>query len=134
MNGELLESSKTESEPIYGTHYLPRKFKIAIAVPPRNDVDVYSNDLGFIAHVEAGETRGYTIVVGGGFAMTHGKINTYPALAQPLGYVDRSRAVVTAQRDFGRASHSSPIKTERDPKTGPRLRGITNLRVSAGRE
>src|ERR1700752_2706436 len=106
LNGERLESSRTESEPIYGTHYLPRKFKIAIAVPPRNDVDVYSNDLGFIAHVEAGETRGYTIVVGGGFAMTHGKINTYPALAQPLGYVDRSRvievakAVVTAQRDF----------------------------------
>jgi sulfite reductase (ferredoxin) len=110
LNGERLESSRTESEPIYGTHYLPRKFKIAIAVPPRNDVDVYSNDLGFIAHVEAGETRGYTIVVGGGFAMTHGKINTYPALAQPLGYVDRSRvievakAVVTAQRDFGNRS------------------------------
>ena len=107
LNGERLEPSKTESEPIYGTHYLPRKFKIAIGIPPRNDVDVYSNDLGFIAHVEAGETKGYTIVVGGGFGMTHGKIDTYPALAQPLGYVDRSRvielakAVVTAQRDFG---------------------------------
>jgi sulfite reductase (ferredoxin) len=107
LNGERLEPSKTESEPIYGTHYLPRKFKIAIGIPPRNDVDVYSNDLGFIAHVEAGETKGYTIVVGGGFGMTHGKIDTYPALAQPLGYIDRSRvievakAVVTAQRDFG---------------------------------
>ena len=107
LNGERLEPSKTESEPIYGTHYLPRKFKIAIGIPPRNDVDVYSNDLGFIAHVEAGKTKGYTIVVGGGFGMTHGKIDTYPALAQPLGYVDRSRvievakAVVTAQRDFG---------------------------------
>jgi sulfite reductase (ferredoxin) len=107
LNGERLESSATESEPIYGTHYLPRKFKIAIAIPPRNDVDVYSNDLGFIAHVEAGETKGYTIVVGGGFGMTHGKMDTYPALAQPLGYVDRPRvievakAVVTAQRDFG---------------------------------
>ena len=107
LNGERLEASKPDSEPIYGTHYLPRKFKIAIAIPPRNDVDVYSNDLGFIAHVEAGETKGYTIVVGGGFGMTHGKMNTYPALAQPLGYADRSRvievakAVVTAQRDFG---------------------------------
>src|SRR6266481_7553108 len=107
LNGERLEPSKTESEPVYGTHYLPRKFKIAIGIPPRNDVDVYSNDLGFIAHVEAGETKGYTIVVGGGFGMTHGKIDTYPALAQPLGYAVRSRvievakAVVTAQRDFG---------------------------------
>jgi sulfite reductase (ferredoxin) len=107
LNGERLEPSKPDSEPIYGTHYLPRKFKIAIGIPPRNDVDVYSNDLGFIAYVEAGETKGYTIVVGGGFGMTHGKMNTYPVLAQPLGYVDRSRvievakAVVTAQRDFG---------------------------------
>ena len=107
LNGERLEASKTESEPIYGTHYLPRKFKIAIAIPPRNDVDVYSNDLGFIAHVEGGETKGYTVVVGGGFGMTHGKVDTYPALAQPLGYIERSRvievakAVVTAQRDFG---------------------------------
>jgi len=107
LNGERLEPSKPDSEPIYGTHYLPRKFKIAIGIPPRNDVDVYSNDLGFIAHVEAGETKGYTIVVGGGFGMTHGKMNTYPVLAQPLGYADRSRvievakAVVTAQRDFG---------------------------------
>ena len=107
LNGERLEPSKSDSEPIYGPHYLPRKFKIAIAIPPRNDVDVYSNDLGFIAHVEAGETKGYTIVVGGGFGMTHGKVNTYPALAQPLGYAERSRvievakAVVTAQRDFG---------------------------------
>ena len=107
LNGERLEASKTEPEPIYGTHYLPRKFKIAIAIPPRNDVDVYSNDLGFIAHVEGGETKGYTVVVGGGFGMTHGKVDTYPALAQPLGYIERSRvievakAVVTAQRDFG---------------------------------
>jgi sulfite reductase beta subunit-like hemoprotein len=107
LNGERLETVQTDSEPIYGTHYLPRKFKIAIAIPPRNDVDVYSNDLGFIAHVEGGETKGYTVVVGGGFGMTHGKIDTYPALAQPLGYTDRSRiievakAVVTTQRDFG---------------------------------
>jgi sulfite reductase (ferredoxin) len=107
LNEERLETATAEAEPIYGTHYLPRKFKIAIAIPPRNDVDVYSNDLGFIAHVEGGETKGYTIVVGGGFGMTHGKIDTYPVLAQPLGYVERSRAmevakaVVTVQRDFG---------------------------------
>jgi sulfite reductase (ferredoxin) len=107
LDGERLESSSSGSEPIYGSHYLPRKFKIAIAIPPRNDVDVYSNDLGFIAHVERGQTVGYTVVVGGGFGMTHGKTETYPVLAQPLGYVHRSRvielakAIVTAQRDFG---------------------------------
>ncbi len=107
LNGERLESPTGDPEPIYGTYYLPRKFKIAIAVPPRNDVDVYSNDLGFIARVEGGETVGYTVVVGGGFGMTHGKTETYPALAQPLGYVNRSqvievaKAVVTTQRDFG---------------------------------
>jgi sulfite reductase (ferredoxin) len=107
LNGERLESPDGEIEPVYGPQYLPRKFKIAIAIPPRNDVDVYSNDLGFIAHIEGGETKGYTVVVGGGFGMSHGKIDTYPALAQPLGYVDRSRvievakAVVTTQRDFG---------------------------------
>ncbi|HTD15136.1 MAG TPA: NADPH-dependent assimilatory sulfite reductase hemoprotein subunit [Chthoniobacterales bacterium] len=97
----------TTEEPIYGKQYLPRKFKIAIAIPPRNDVDVYANDLGFIAQVESGEVKGYTVVVGGGFGMTHGKQDTYPALAKPLGYVGRDQviqtavAIVTVQRDFG---------------------------------
>jgi sulfite reductase (ferredoxin) len=97
----------TTEEPLYGKQYLPRKFKIAIAIPPRNDVDVYANDLGFIAQVEAGEVKGYTVVVGGGFGMTHGKQDTYPVLAKPLGYVGRDQviqtavAIVTVQRDFG---------------------------------
>jgi sulfite reductase (ferredoxin) len=97
----------SQEEPIYGKHYLPRKFKIAIAIPPRNDVDVYANDLGFIAHVEGGEVKGYTVVVGGGFGMTHGNQDTYPVLAKPLAYVQRDQviqtavAVVTVQRDFG---------------------------------
>ena len=105
-NSDQSESTSQE-EPIYGKQYLPRKFKIAIAVPPRNDVDVYANDLGFIAHVEAGEVKGYTVVVGGGFGMTHGKQDTYPVLAKPLGYVQREQviptavAIVTVQRDFG---------------------------------
>jgi sulfite reductase (ferredoxin) len=108
LNGEKLNDGASKAdEPIYGKQYLPRKFKIAIAIPPRNDVDVYSNDLGFIAHVENGRVRGYTVVAGGGFGMTHGKQETHPALALPLGYVTRDRvietaiAVVTAQRDFG---------------------------------
>jgi len=102
-------SSETDAqeEPIYGKQYLPRKFKVAIAIPPRNDVDVYANDLGFIAQVEGGEIQGYTVVVGGGFGMTHGNQNTYPVLAKPLAYVQREQviqtavAVVTVQRDFG---------------------------------
>jgi sulfite reductase (ferredoxin) len=94
-------------ESIYGKQYLPRKFKIAFAIPPRNDVDVYANDLGFIAQVESGEVQGYTVVVGGGFGMTHGNQGTYPVLAKPLAYVQREQviqiavAVVTVQRDFG---------------------------------
>jgi sulfite reductase beta subunit-like hemoprotein len=105
-NSDQSESTSQE-EPIYGQQYLPRKFKIAFAIPPRNDVDVYANDLGFIAQVEAGEVKGYTVVVGGGFGMTHGKQDTYPVLAKPLAYVQREQviptavAVVTVQRDFG---------------------------------
>jgi sulfite reductase (ferredoxin) len=102
-------SSETDAqeEPIYGKQYLPRKFKVAIAIPPRNDVDVYANDLGCIAQVEGGEVQGYTVVVGGGFGMTHGNQNTYPVLAKPLAYVQPEQviqiavAVVTVQRDFG---------------------------------
>ena len=108
LNGEKLDGTDSQpDEPIYGGQYLPRKFKIAIAIPPRNDVDVYANDLGFIAHVENGQVSGYTVVAGGGFGMTHGKQETHPALALPLGYVTRDRvietavAVVTVQRDFG---------------------------------
>jgi sulfite reductase (ferredoxin) len=107
MSSRSSEAIGTTDEPLYGKHYLPRKFKIAIAIPPRNDVDVYANDLGFIAQVERGEVKGYTVVVGGGFGMTHGKQDTYPALAKPLTYVRRDQviqtavAVVTVQRDFG---------------------------------
>jgi sulfite reductase (ferredoxin) len=107
LNGEKLNSLDGEGEPIYGKHYLPRKFKIGIAVPPRNDVDVYSNDLGFISLVEEGRLVGYNIVVGGGFGMSHGKVDTFPALAQPLFFVrpnDAVRAavaIVTTQRDYG---------------------------------
>jgi len=108
LDGEKFDNTDVQpEEAIYGKQYLPRKFKIAIAIPPRNDVDVYSNDLGFIAHVETGQVRGYTLVAGGGLAMTHGKQETHPVLAQPIGYLSRDRvieaaiAVVTTQRDFG---------------------------------
>ncbi len=95
-------------EPVYGDLYLPRKFKIGIAIPPSNDVDVYSQDLGFLSDVgPEGEVRGYTVVVGGGFGMSHGQAKTYPVLAKPLFYVacehavEAAVAIVTTQRDHG---------------------------------
>jgi sulfite reductase (ferredoxin) len=107
LGDQRLTEEKTDDEPIYGDHYLPRKFKIGIAIPPRNDVDVYSNDLGFISHADNGRVHGYTVVAGGGFGMSHGKTDTFPALAKPLFYVAREHvvkaavAVITTQRDFG---------------------------------
>jgi len=111
LNGEKLPTGQSDAEePIYGTHYLPRKFKIGIAIPPRNDIDVYSQDLGLVPHFPNGTVEGYTLLVGGGFGMSHGQSNTRPALAQPLFYVKKEHvveaciAVVTAQRDHGNRS------------------------------
>jgi sulfite reductase (NADPH) hemoprotein beta-component len=99
-------------EPIYGDTYLPRKFKAGIVVPPENDVDIFSQDLGFIAITEkdaAGVARivGFNLVVGGGMGTTHGEAATYARLADVLGYFDAAHlcavgeAVLTTQRDFG---------------------------------
>ncbi len=99
--------AKTEEEPIYGEHYLPRKFKIVIAVPPSNDVDIYAHDLGYIAIVENGKLVGYNVTVGGGMGMTHGETDTFPRTADMLGFctpeqaVDIAEKVVTVQRDWG---------------------------------
>jgi len=94
-------------DPLYGKTYLPRKFKIAFAIPPVNDVDVYTNCLGFIAVVENDELLGYNLVVGGGMGRSHGNKQTYPRLASELGFftpdklVDVAKAVLTIHRDFG---------------------------------
>ncbi len=112
LNGERLaieeeSAGASEADPIYGAIYLPRKFKIGIAIAPHNDVDIFSQDLGFVPHAPSGEVEGYTIVVGGGFGMTHGIQSTFPTLARPLFYVRREDAVeaavaiVTTQRDHG---------------------------------
>jgi len=96
-----------EAEPIYGKTYLPRKFKIVIAVPPSNDVDVFAHDLGFIAIIEDDKIVGYTITVGGGMGMSHGKETTFPRLADVLGFctpeqvTDVAEKIVTTQRDYG---------------------------------
>jgi len=97
----------TEVEPIYGETYLPRKFKTVIAVPPSNDVDIYAHDLGYIAIVENDQIIGYKVTVGGGMGMTHGNRQTYPRLADLMGFCTAEQAlevaekVVTVQRDFG---------------------------------
>ena len=95
-------------EPIYGKTYLPRKFKIVVAVPPSNDVDVFAHDLGFIAIVDAnGGIAGWNVTVGGGMGMTHGEPETYPRTAELLGFCTTedalaiAEAVVTVQRDWG---------------------------------
>ena len=82
-----------EKEPIYGSTYLPRKFKIGIAVPPSNDIDVYSQDIGLIAIVDNGELVGFNVTVGGGMGMTHGNTNTYPQLGRLIGFIPKESAV-----------------------------------------
>lgn len=109
---DSLENNKeaVEVEPIYGPVYLPRKFKIGIAVPPSNDIDVYSQDLGYIAIVENDKLVGFNVCVGGGMGMTHGDTATYPQLARVIGFVTPDRILelaektVTIQRDYGNRS------------------------------
>ncbi|MFL2435705.1 MAG: NADPH-dependent assimilatory sulfite reductase hemoprotein subunit [Verrucomicrobiales bacterium] len=112
LDGEKLEITNTKEdtpvdEPIYGKLYLPRKFKIGIAIPPRNDVDLFTQDIGLVLHKTDDEVLGYSIYVGGGFGMTHGIKTTYPSLAKPLFYCDKENvaeaceAIVKVQRDHG---------------------------------
>jgi sulfite reductase (NADPH) hemoprotein beta-component len=99
--------NKAWADPLYGKTWLPRKFKIAFVIPPVNDVDVFTNDLGLIAIVENDKLVGYNIAVGGGMGRTHGMKVTYPRLASILGFftpdklIDIAKAVVTIHRDFG---------------------------------
>ena len=110
LDGEKLEGP-AEAEPVYGTTFLPRKFKTAIAVPPTNDVDVFAHDLGFIAIVEDGRLAGFNLTVGGGLGATHGDPKTFPRLADLAGFLPPeallavAEAVLTTQRDFGDRSN-----------------------------
>ncbi len=107
LDGKKLQNPVPDVEPIYGDTYLPRKFKSAFVVPPQNDVDVYAQDLGFIAIVEQGVVRGFNVTVGGGMGMSNGETATYPRLADVMGFCTTEQvnavaeAVVTIQRDFG---------------------------------
>jgi len=96
-----------DEEPIYGKTYLPRKFKIALAVPPFNDTDIFANDVGLVAIEKAGELLGFNLAAGGGLGMTFGMPDTFPRLADMLGYIDKQdvvpvcEAIITTQRDHG---------------------------------
>jgi sulfite reductase (NADPH) hemoprotein beta-component len=107
LDDRLVAGGEPDHEPIYGRTYLPRKFKIAIAVPPSNDVDVLAHDLGFIAIVDDGRLAGFNVSVGGGMGMTHGEPATYPRLADVIGFCTPDQVlavtehVVGIQRDHG---------------------------------
>ena len=96
------------AEPLYGKNYLPRKFKIAMAIPPRNDTDVFAHDIGYIAVVERGRLAGFNVAVGGGLGMTLGDERTYPRLGEVVGFCRAKQAAAVAwhiasiQRDYGR--------------------------------
>jgi len=107
LNEEPAEHSGAEAEPLYGTTYLPRKFKIALATPCDNTVDVLANDLGLIALFDGDVLLGYNVAVGGGLGMTHNRSDTYPRLASLVGFVGPddlmavTEAVIRLQRDHG---------------------------------
>ncbi|KAK3205260.1 hypothetical protein Dsin_019306 [Dipteronia sinensis] len=96
-------------EPIYGTQFLPRKFKIAVTVPTDNSVDILTNDIGVVVvSDENGEPQGFNLYVGGGMGRTHRLESTFPRLGEPLGYVPKEdilyavKAIVVTQRENGR--------------------------------
>ena len=100
-------SNETFVDPLYGRSYLPRKFKTAFAIPPLNDIDIFTNDLGFVVISENGKLAGYNLLAGGGLGMSHGNSQTFPRLADVIGFLRPEHleavatAVITIHRDFG---------------------------------
>src|SRR6266478_4334377 len=104
LNGE---ANAQFSDPLYGKRYLPRKFKTAFAFPPLNDIDIFTNDLGYVVISEHGKLAGYNLLAGGGMGMSHGNAHTFPRVADVIGFLppehleNVSKAVITIHRDFG---------------------------------
>lgn len=96
-----------EVEPLYGSHYLPRKFKVGIALPEDNCIDIYTQDIGFLAVVRDGSVIGYNVSVGGGMGVTPAAKKTFPALGKRMAFVtteqavDVAQAILRVQRDHG---------------------------------
>ncbi|MFC0874986.1 assimilatory sulfite reductase (NADPH) hemoprotein subunit [Saccharicrinis sp. FJH2] len=107
LDKKLVADSKDEVEPLYGKRYLPRKFKIGVVIPPQNDCDVFSQDLGLIAIADTDKIAGYNVVVGGGLGSTFGMEGTYPRTGDVIGFVkpdqvlDVAEKILTVQRDYG---------------------------------
>lgn len=111
LDEEKIADKQSEEDPLYQDRYMPRKFKIAIAIPPNNDVDVFGNDLGLIAIVKNGKLKGFNIAIGGGMSATHGNPDHYPRLGSLIGFVDTKEKllkavyeILTIQRDYGNRS------------------------------
>lgn len=111
LGDEELLNRESEIDPLYQDRYLPRKFKIGIAIPPHNDVDVFTNDIGLTAIVEDEKLLGFNIAIGGGLSFTHGNDLTYPRLATNICFTDTEEKtfkaiyeIITIQRDFGNRS------------------------------
>lgn len=111
VEGKQLDLTSAEEkdfvDPLYGKTYLPRKFKVGFVIPPLNDIDILTNDLGFIAIGEGDRLLGYNLCVGGGLGLSHGNAETYARLADVLGFFAPehleavAKAVLTIHRDFG---------------------------------
>lgn len=144
LDKEKIVDKSEEEDPLYENRYLPRKFKIAIAIPPFNDVDVLANDVALIAIIENNQLLGFNVGVGGGMGATHGNPETYPRVATVLGYVHKENIldvvykIATVQRDYGNRSDRKlsrlkytldkmgiePFKAELEKRLGYQLQPI----------
>lgn len=115
IDGREIDFSAQEKadfvDPLYGKTYLPRKFKTAFAIPPLNDIDIFTNDLGFVVVEQNGRLAGYNVLAGGGMGMSHGNAQTFPRLADVVGFITPehveavAKAVIGIHRDFGDRSN-----------------------------
>jgi sulfite reductase (NADPH) hemoprotein beta-component len=111
LDEEKILDKKDEEDPLYQDRYMPRKFKIGIAIPPNNDIDVFGNDIGLIAIIENDRLLGFNIAIGGGLSTTHGNPDTYARLGTIIGFVEEGEKtlkaiyeILTVQRDYGNRS------------------------------
>lgn len=111
LDHEKVLSTEQEQEPLYGDLYLPRKFKSGIAIEGDNCIDVYSQDIGMVAHLENQKLAGFTMLVGGGLGKTHTDADTHPRAADPLCFVrpedllETFLTILKIQRDLGNRSN-----------------------------